>query len=167
MQTLYCLPLAATPGWGSVLCPRAAYEHHRTTILAPTNASVFSSHSPSGHLHAVRSQHFTKLVKRLLLAAGFSSKGQSTHSFRRCGATFTATFGLSLEPVEARGYWRRHCFEQYTERDDQLREQFSKQVTANILGDFGLWLGALHLFVLFGIRALPILRNKILILQSK
>ena len=65
---------------------------------------------------------FLTELKQLLTLSGFEASSYAGHSFRRGGATFAFSAGVSAEFIKVHGDWRTNAYQLYAgvTRDTQL-----------------------------------------------
>lgn len=115
--TLWVPRLSAT----NLLCPVAALDSMlRANKIKPKQ--TLSSYHDQGHIVPLSGRLFNSLLHQVIAAAVVEIECLSAHSFRRGGATLSASMGVDPLVIKAHGNWRSDCYMRYIERDNQLRK---------------------------------------------
>lgn len=123
--TLFTVPVYRSRS--SHLCPVKAMQRMLSKISVSPEDPLFS-YRKNGCLYYLSPGLFNKTLKQVGESAGISSDCLSTHSFRRGGATFAASAGVTTEQLKSQGNWRSDCFMRYVDRGTDLREAFAAAV---------------------------------------
>lgn len=116
------IPLVAIPG--SPFCPRRAYLHMLSLMPGAPEAPVFLVPSKQGPVSLTHSS-FTRHLRKLLSRAGHNPARYSGHSFRRGGASFALSCGVSGELIRVHGDWKSQCYLRYLDMSVQQRQWVS------------------------------------------
>ncbi|KAF6254757.1 kinase-like domain-containing protein [Scenedesmus sp. NREL 46B-D3] len=81
-------------------------------VPAPPEAAAFGYMSGGVYVPLVHTE-FVRLVKQLLLRAGFDSSKYAGHSFRRGAASFSFLVGLPSFLIKELGAWRSQVYQVY------------------------------------------------------
>ena len=96
------IPLVSIPS--HALCPVHALREFFDTCPAPASSPAFVLPTATG-LRSISYSSFTKHLKDLLRLAGLNPDNYSGHSFRRGGATYASSLGISHELIQLQGDW--------------------------------------------------------------
>jgi hypothetical protein len=104
------------------LCPvQAIFHAARQTAGADPFGPAFLC-VIGGNAKPLTSEQFIVRIRQCLEAAGIPSSNIASHSFRRGGATFGYSIGLSPDAIKLLGDWRSNCYQQYI--SDDFRQRF-------------------------------------------
>lgn len=122
------IPLVSIPS--HALCPVQALREFFDTCPAPASSPAFVI--PTAHgLRSLSYGSFTKHLKDLGLA-GFNPDDYSGHSFRRGGATYASSLGISHELIQLQGDWASTAYLEYLERPLRQRYTLAAAVATQI-----------------------------------
>ena len=113
------IPLVSIPS--HALCPVQALREFFEMCPAPASS-----------LRSLSYSSFTKHLKDLLCLAGFSPHNYSGHSFRREGATYASSLGISHELIQLQGDWASTAYLEYLARPLRQRYTLAEQVATQI-----------------------------------
>ena len=123
------IPLVSIPS--HALCPVQALRKFFDTCPAPASSPAFVI--PTAHgLRSLSYNSFTKHLKDLLGLAGFTPDDYSGHSFRRGGATYASSLGISHELIQLQGDWASTAYLEYLARPLRQRYSLAAQVATQI-----------------------------------
>ena len=74
---------------------------------------MWSYNDIHGHEAVLTQQSFVSRLKGLLVKVGLNSSDFSAHSFRRGGASYAFSLGLSPLQIKLCGDWGSDCYERY------------------------------------------------------
>ena len=128
------VPIAGVPG--DPLDPVALWLAVCQRVSAEPSAHAFSYPSRKGGplvplTHAV----FVRRTKQLASRIGIDERVISGHSFRRGGATYAFSVGVSGELIKCQGDWKSHVYLIYLEMSDQQRLSVTRLMQAAIARD--------------------------------
>ena len=123
------IPLVSIPS--HALCPVQALREFFEMCPAPASSPAFVIPTATG-LHSLSYSSFTKHLKDLLRLAGFSPNNYSGHSFRRGGATYASSLGISHELIQLQGDWASTAYLEYLARPLRQRYTLAEQVATQI-----------------------------------
>ena len=106
---------------GHSLCPVAAIMNYfRLSVDLPLSAPLCSIPALSPQLkHTVLSyKSITNAVKKAVPPE--DSESYSSHSFRRGGASYMYSIGMSLETIRIMGDWKSNCYQKYIVVDSSM-----------------------------------------------
>lgn len=116
----------------NVLCPAQAIFHCQNladTSNLDTPAFVYKTGSS---LKVLTSGQFVGRLRQTLLICGINASEIATHSFRRGGATFCYSTGMSAENIKLLGDWRSSCYQSYIENDTAARFDLVKRMQQHL-----------------------------------
>ena len=90
------------------------------------------SYLECGKVHCVTYGSFTKRLKQLLDAAGYTPELFSGHSLRRGGATFLFLLGCDPLLIQATGDWKSSCFLMYLGMSFEQRWKAQSMMTSYV-----------------------------------
>lgn len=129
------IPLVSIPS--HTLCPVQALREFFEMCPAPASSPAFVIPTATG-LRSLSYSSFTKHLKDLLRLAGFSPNNYSGHSFRRGGATYASSLGISHELIQRQGDEASTAYLEYLARP--LRQRYTlaelQQVATQIASAF-------------------------------
>ena len=114
------IPLVSIPS--HALCPVQALRKFFEMCPAPASSPAFVIPTATG-LRSLSYSSFTKHLKVLLRLAAFSPNNYSGHSFRRGGATYASSLGISHELIQLQGDWASTAYLEYLARP--LRQRYT------------------------------------------
>ena len=128
------VPIAGVPG--DPLDPVALWLAVCQRVSAAPSAHAFSYPSRKGGplvplTHAV----FVRRTKQLASRIGIDERSISGHSFRRGGATYAFSVGVSGELIKCQGDWKSHVYLIYLDMSDQQRLSVTRLMQAAIAQD--------------------------------
>ena len=123
------IPLVSIPS--HALCPVQALREFFEMCPAPASSPAFVIPTATG-LRSLSYSSFTKHLKDLLRLAGFSPNNYSGHSFRRGGATYASSLGISHELIQLQGDWASTAYLEYLARPLRQRYTLAEQVATQI-----------------------------------
>ena len=123
------IPLVSIPS--HALCPVQALREFFEMCPAPASSPAFVIPTAIG-LRSLSYSSFTKHLKDLLRLAGFSPNNYSGHSFRRGGATYASSLGISHELIQLQGDWASTAYLEYLARPLRQRYTLAEQVATQI-----------------------------------
>lgn len=105
----------------SSLCPvKAIFHCFSQTARANSGGPAFVFVS-NGEFKPLTSELFLDRIRECLSKSGANPSDYATHSFRRGGATFCYSIGLSPDAIKIAGNWTSNCYQQYIDNDTQTR----------------------------------------------
>lgn len=115
-QRIRTIPFPRIPG--NPLCPVSAVMRHfeLTATLRPLDPAFAVTSSPPTPLTASVFIHYLKSV---LSKLGYAESLYSSHSFRRGGASFALSCGVSQDDIRILGDWASNAYMSYLCQDTQ------------------------------------------------
>ena len=124
------IPLVPVPG--SPLCPVSAYFNMLESVPARPNDPLFVVPTSGGLLRPIVYKMFHQILRAYLSTIGLDSSQYSSHSFRRGGATFAFSIGVSGELIQSQGDWRSDAYKVYLEMDISDRVKVAKTMAHHV-----------------------------------
>ena len=82
-----------------------------------------------------RYRDFHKVLRWLLVKAGYQASAYSSHSFRRGGATFAFSLGVRGELIQAQGDWVSDAYKLYLDLAGSNRQSLSQVMAQHLARD--------------------------------
>lgn len=124
------VPLPRLPD--NVLCPvNALCNYLRLTSGASLSGPAFIHHSNSQR-KVITPEMFIERVRVCLTSSESNPSDIACHSFRRGGASFCNSLGISAESIKLMGDWRSNCFSHYIDNSVSTRLKITRQMQTNI-----------------------------------
>ena len=128
----HIVPLLEIPN--SCLCPVTAYKAMVSVIPGEPSDALFRMKHGNQWLPASYNQFQNKL-KWVVARLGFDSRGYSTHSLRRGGATYASAAGVPREYVKLVGDWKSDAVDTYIKVPLASRVESAKVVRSAVLSE--------------------------------
>ena len=101
------------------LCPVSAILHYlRLTAHLPLSAPLCSLPTPDGKVKILPYKAIVDAVRNAV--APGQAESYATHSFRRGGASYMYSIGMSVETIRLMGDWKSNCYQRYISVDTSL-----------------------------------------------
>lgn len=105
----------------NVLCPvQAVFNYQQQTLGAEMDSAAFT-YRLNNKLVVLTSEKFVNRVRECLSLYDIDTKDIASHSFRRGGATFCYSVGLSPDSIKLLGDWKSTCYQDYIDNDVKSR----------------------------------------------
>ena len=105
---------------------------HLSDLFSSVHCSEDSPAFSFGNNKFISYNTFTTMLKKLLLATGYSPALYSGHSFRRGGATALYKLGASILQIQLSGDWVSQCFARYLHVSEEERFNVQNLISAAI-----------------------------------
>ena len=116
----------------NALCPvQAIFKYQQQTLGADINSPAFM-YRVNNKQTVLTSDTFIGRVRHCLSLCNVTPTDIATHSFRRGGASFCYSVGLSPDCIKLLGDWRSTCYQSYIENDVNSRFKIVKHMQKHV-----------------------------------
>ena len=131
-QRVLHIPLPLIPN--SALCPvHAVQELLHASPDVPEHLPLFGFMS-RGHFRPILAHHFSNFIKHSVSQLGLDPSQFSAHSFRRGGATFAFTSGISPVVIKEQGDWLSDAYLLYLTFTPQQKVKLLQSMATQLSG---------------------------------